>query len=171
MAWWAQLKTSKEAVYSTSLSWKNHCQVHFHYDWESFVYLCLYINPHSLFKQISVMSFLLICKTHPNYLCSTLALASVCEIWLHKSNLLLTVKKPLISVQTVSILCACFSVSADVIHLGYTCISIVGRLVTDGAAALPIASLQEKAANWFKLWVCVCNTWPKCAHTVTKYVH
>lgn len=48
------------------------------------------------------------------------------------------------SVQTVSILCSCFSVSADIVQFVYTCISIVGRLVATGTVASPITGLQER---------------------------
>lgn len=68
----------------------------------------------------------------------------MCEKLLHKSNLLPAVKCPLIFVQTVSILCTCFSVSADIVQFVYTRISVVGRLVADGTVAPPITALQER---------------------------
>lgn len=43
-------------------------------------------------------------------------------------------------------LCTCFSIFADTVHFARALVSIVERLVTDGAVALAVTRLQEKAA-------------------------
>lgn len=76
-------------------------------------------------------------------LCPTLTV----YIWLWHDctmhNLLTTVKWPLVSVPAVSILCASFSVSADIVLLLYTFVSISGGLIADGAVATSITGLWK----------------------------
>lgn len=47
-------------------------------------------------------------------------------------------------VQTVSILCACLSFSADVVQFVFAHVSADGRLVADGAGAPSVAVLQRR---------------------------
>lgn len=61
-----------------------------------------------------------------------------------KSNLLPTMKRPLMWVQTVSILCTRLSISADVVQFVFTHMSVDGRLVADGAMAPRVAVLQRR---------------------------
>lgn len=66
-----------------------------------------------------------------------------------RPNLLSAEKWPLMSVQTISILCAYLPIPADIIQFVHTCISAAAELIADGAVAPPIAGLQKNNTHLF----------------------
>lgn len=68
---------------------------------------------------------------------------SMCLCCQHEPNLCPAVTRPLVSVQTVSMLSACFSIPADAVNFVHTNILTVGRLIVEGTLALPVTPLLK----------------------------